>query len=626
VYEATQDAVWKHGIDLAREPDFDLGFLRVRPATCTVEADGIAKVLQRRIMQVLVALAQVRGAVVSQDELIIACWRGLSVSDDAIYRCISKLRKLAAGYPKAPFAIEAIPGVGYRLTASNPEVEPALGRRRLGPVLAAAAALLLVGALVWLARLPGETSTLVTVQQFGTSGTSAESRSLARQFADTMVNEFGEGHIDAVLAEDAGKSRKPGLIVAGQIRDGAGDIIVDVRVEDGATRAALWSASFRRDRRRVAGLPLEVAARVADSVTMANFARTANPPLTDQAGLSALLHTSDMFRDAYGGTWAQMVDNAQGLVARHPDFAFGHSLLASAYGEAADSIAVPAQAEAMRAAARREAELTLKLDPQDAGAYTVLWGIEPPNHYRAQEQILLRGIKVARHPKPALGGLYSYEGTLLSSVGRLREALSYQLIARATDEWGPPKAAKLTLNYANLGDLPAARTWLSRAAQRWPNHSAVQAAQLYVAGFVEPPASGLALIDSVATDDDRKAIWRAFIQAKTHRTAALIGRIGEAADTGIISRDTELLMLAGLGETRLALAAANRALDDRKLDPRTLFAPVLAGVRRDPAFLALATRMGLVDYWRETGKRPDFCTGKAAASDCPADLRAALKR
>ena len=70
-------------------------------------------------MQVLVALAQARGSVVSQSDLVVRCWRGLSVSDDAIYRCISKLRKLAADYPDPPYRIEAIPGVGYRLTSSG---------------------------------------------------------------------------------------------------------------------------------------------------------------------------------------------------------------------------------------------------------------------------------------------------------------------------------------------------------------------------------------------------------------------------------------------------------------------------------------------------------------------------
>src|SRR5690349_21599995 len=125
MYESTPDATWVHSIDLAQEPDFDLGLLRVRPAKCEVEWSGDSETLQRRVMQVLVALAHARGSVVSQDDLVTRCWRGLSVSDDAIFRCISKLRKLAAAYPDAPFAIETIPGVGYRLTSPNFGVDAA---------------------------------------------------------------------------------------------------------------------------------------------------------------------------------------------------------------------------------------------------------------------------------------------------------------------------------------------------------------------------------------------------------------------------------------------------------------------------------------------------------------------
>src|SRR3954447_16198717 len=117
MYEPTPDDTVAHSIDLAREPNFELGPLLVRPATCQVISNGATQTLQRRVMQVLVALAQARGSVVSQNELVARCWRGLSVSDDAIVRCISKLRKVAAGYPDAPYAIETIPGVGYRLTS-----------------------------------------------------------------------------------------------------------------------------------------------------------------------------------------------------------------------------------------------------------------------------------------------------------------------------------------------------------------------------------------------------------------------------------------------------------------------------------------------------------------------------
>ena len=649
MYEATQDAIWVRGIDLAQERDFDLGRLRVRPANCEVQSDGVTHGLQRRVMQVLVALAQARGTVVSQDDLVMLCWRGLSVSDDAIYRCISILRKLAAQYPDPPYTIDAIPGVGYRLTSSNPDeddpaADPAASpdhRSRLGLALAAAvlAALIVAAAMLWIGRgsVAGAQQPIqVAVQSFDTISTSEDARSLARRIPNEIVNEFGDSQIETVLDEGKNAARtrggRPGLFVTGLLRDQAPDVIVDVRVEDGATRAAIWSMEFKRDRKEAPHLPGEIAARVADIVNMAIFARTADPPLTDVSSLSALLQTTDMIRDAQGGAWAQMIENAQGLVARHPEFAFGHSVLAAAYAEASDSIDVPEHASAMRNAARREANLTLRMDPQDAGAYAALEWIQPTYNYAAREAILLRGIRLAKHPKEPLAALYSYEGTLLSSVGRLREALSFQLIARANDEWGPPKTAKLVHNYANLGNLDAARSWLQKGLQRWPNHSAMRAAQLYLAAFFEKPADALAILDAIdaakRAGDARTAVWRKFVEARAARagpvTDATIPVIRSAADSGEISREVEIMMLAGLGDRKLAVAAANRALDHRRLDPRFLFTPVMRDFRREPGFVALASRMGLVQYWRETGKGPDFCR-QGASSQCGPNLLAALK-
>lgn len=646
MYESTQDAMWMHGIDLAREADFELGSLRVRPARCEVEWNGVTQTLQRRVMQVLVALANARGSVVSQHDLVIRCWRGLSVSDDAIYRCIGKLRKLAADYPDAPYTIEAIPGVGYRLASTGADeeaVEPPAWHGRRFRLAAVLAVLALVGALLWFrydAAPDGRHAIRVAVQPFDTLSNSENARSLARTIPNAVVNELGDSQIETVLESDAAAGTapeaagpEPGLAVTGLVRDDAAEVVVDVRVEDGATRAALWSMEFRRNRREAAELPLEVAARVADVVNMAIFARTANPPLAGNSGLSALLQTTDMIRDANGGDWAQMVEHAQGLVARHPDFAFGHSVLAAAYAEAADSIDLPDHARAMSAAARREANLTLRLDPQDAGAYAVLEALEPAYDYRAREAILLRGIKNARHPREPLGALYSYEGTLLANVGRLREALSFQLIAQATDRWGPPKMAKVALAYANTSNLPAARRMIEKAIQLWPNHSGVRRVRQYIAGFYEPPPAAVAAFDRMdlqVLPDEGNAIWRAFIEAKAARsegvTAATIPRIRDAADRKQISPETEVMMLAGLGETRLAIEAANSALDRQKeLQSWFLFAPVTRNLRQDPGFIPLAARLGLVKYWRETGKRPDFCTDRATQSDCRPQLLAALK-
>jgi hypothetical protein len=49
-------------------------------------------------------------------------------------------------------------------------------------------------------------------------------------------------------------------------------------------------------------------------------------------------------------------------------------------------------------------------------------------------------------------------------------------------------------------------------------------------------------------------------------------------------------------------------------------------MRENSAFGGLAWRMGLVEYWRKTGKLPDFCTDPERRAECIPQLRAALKR
>lgn len=114
-------------IDLSREADFALGTLRVRPSLGQVAApDGGVERLEPRVMQGLVALSRVEGAVVSRDALIASCWGGVVVGEDAITRVIGKLRRLSER-DGAGFHIETLPRIGYRLVrdAIGIEVLPA---------------------------------------------------------------------------------------------------------------------------------------------------------------------------------------------------------------------------------------------------------------------------------------------------------------------------------------------------------------------------------------------------------------------------------------------------------------------------------------------------------------------
>ncbi len=47
-------------------------------------------------------------------------------------------------------------------------------------------------------------------------------------------------------------------------------------------------------------------------------------------------------------------------------------------------------------------------------------------------------------------------------------------------------------------------------------------------------------------------------------------------------------------------------------DTSVLFQPETAPMRRDARFVPLADKLGLLSYWRETGRKPDFCETEAA--------------
>jgi len=135
-------------VDLAQEPDFTVGNLQVRPSLREVLAGGDREVLEPRVMQVLVALARRPAQVISRDQLIDACWAGRVVGEDAINRCIARVRRLAETH--GGFSIETIARVGYRLTLATADAptiaEPAAPKRPRRWIAGLVVAGLVVGA------------------------------------------------------------------------------------------------------------------------------------------------------------------------------------------------------------------------------------------------------------------------------------------------------------------------------------------------------------------------------------------------------------------------------------------------------------------------------------------------
>lgn len=111
---------------LALRPPFVLGPLQVDPATRMLVGPGGSSMLEPRVLQVLVELADADGAVVTRDQLNAHCWGGRVVGDDAINRCILAVRRAIRELAGDAISIETIPRTGYRLIVAAPAAAPAL--------------------------------------------------------------------------------------------------------------------------------------------------------------------------------------------------------------------------------------------------------------------------------------------------------------------------------------------------------------------------------------------------------------------------------------------------------------------------------------------------------------------
>ena len=94
---------------------FQLGPWQVYPRRhCLLREQEIIH-LEPRVMQVLLRLAQDAGETVTREELMADVWMGAIVTDEAVTRAISTLRKALGDDYRNPRFIETLPKAGYRL-------------------------------------------------------------------------------------------------------------------------------------------------------------------------------------------------------------------------------------------------------------------------------------------------------------------------------------------------------------------------------------------------------------------------------------------------------------------------------------------------------------------------------
>ncbi|WP_426318147.1 winged helix-turn-helix domain-containing protein [Pseudoduganella sp. R-43] len=96
---------------------FRFGAWLIDPSTNSIEGEQGRRQMEPRTMDVLLALCNAHGAVVSADELLQQCWGNIVNSDSSLHKNVAQLRRLLGDDAKSPEYIETIRMRGYRAVA-----------------------------------------------------------------------------------------------------------------------------------------------------------------------------------------------------------------------------------------------------------------------------------------------------------------------------------------------------------------------------------------------------------------------------------------------------------------------------------------------------------------------------
>lgn len=614
-------------IVLAHERSFRIGDAEFHPATREVRFAGRTAIIEPRVMQTLIALHRAGGAVVNKDDLLRSCWEGRIVGDDAINRVISRLRGVAEKEAGRAFRIETITKVGYRLLSSGAGASdggagaPAPAGQAAGhptphsssrPMAIAAAGLLLLilaaGAWLWFRPAPAAAHGM-SVRLSGFRPLSADLPATMRESINAEIiaafNVDGVVGVSTVAAPPPGSA--PAYAIDGTIYRIGGSIRVISRFTNERSGVVLWSDSVDYAADQASKIPHKIAVDVGTVVRCGlSGAATYRASLPDPV-LSNYMHYCQEYW-AYGGS--KTLRYAQRVVAALPDFSWGWSAVGNGFMQAANAERDGRRADAMRAAGREAEDRALALDPGNSEALAHKAYLIDRHDWVDQETLFKNAI--AAKPLDCGCEHYGY-GLKLESMGRLgaaaaqfraatdmlalwpdsQFALAKTLVATGQGEQAKPYfAAAIDLSKNPSFDQKVAVTMGTETG----DHAAAMAA-LRSPGFQGPEAGRAALLSGY------EALASGAPQAKAKAVRALLALPGDERS------DTVATMLGALGANRDALQAAAER-------PWLFWRRSMRGVLNEPAFPAVANRLGLMTYWKASHTRPDICQTKDAPAFC----------
>ena len=482
-------ATWR---EKTLEGNFYVGIWLVQPGLNSVSRNGTPVRLESKVMAVLVCLARQAGNPLSKEELLTEVWPDTFVTEDALKRCISELRRVFEDDAREPRVIETIPKRGYRLIAPVsaeekgaspgagdnhfPDVEktpPVAARwwKAAVAIAVSAAALILAGRAVQAWKTTGGTYATrrvrLVVLPFQNLSGDASQDFFSAGLTDELTTQLGRldpPHLGVIASTSSnlmpGKSipeiaqmLNVQYVLEGSVRRSANQVRIDAQLIQASDQTHIWASSFTRNLTDVLKVQTEVSEAVARQIpanlhiTTASAAPSVNPRAHDAylKGKLYLDSRNDLTESL--GSFEEAIHEDPGYAKAYAGLAYAYVLL----GEAPSNIVVPREA---RRRSREAAQRALEIDPALAQAHAALgmaafdydWDLRAAEH---EYQLALE-----LEPNDPL--IHEWLGHVYMVQGKKREALEEGQRSLDLDPVSPPCHAFLARTHYYYGEYDRA--------------------------------------------------------------------------------------------------------------------------------------------------------------------------
>lgn len=446
---------------------------------------------------------------------------------------------------------------------------------------------------------------------------------LAERLIGTMSsNDLQPAHSSAAADADrvaAARATGAAFVLDGVAHPEGGDLLVSARLVDVRDNVTLWSSEYRRVASEQGYMQEQIAADVSRVLRCARVGSRGNARGVSQQALILFLRACDRMDNVF--------DNPEEthLIARQvtqaaPRFSRGWSLRAMTAAQLYALTDSDEEREAYRAEALEAAARSRQLDRSNGESYLAEANLLDLYAWREWQALIERALEA----EPDLAAAHAAQANFYLALGRARDAMRPMQRATALDPLNPEIWSELVPVLASNGDQQEADALRERLYRIWPNSESAWRTRLANATYVGDPAEALQMLDNmdsgpVQFDPMVTARWRAFLLARQSGNPARLRAAALALRDlipGRYSRNSVAAALSSAGEVDAAYEVMQSASAIPGYWPSSMFMPPWANLRRDRRFLRLFRGVGLIDYWRETGRWPDFCADPRLPYNC----------